>query len=155
MPKVVYGIVGAHRSHRIDSPAPERTAETSRPDACTLCHVDRTRAWAARARDGGERAEDAGTPEATRLLLAGDPIERALAAAALGAPEATAAGAAVPARLGLLFDVLRSDTYPAVRTIAFRSLRQLVAAEHPRAAIPAAAFDATAPPADAREPPLP
>ncbi|MCZ7687490.1 MAG: ammonia-forming cytochrome c nitrite reductase subunit c552 [Sandaracinaceae bacterium] len=46
MPRVVYGLVEAHRSHRIDSPDPRG----DRPDACTLCHAEETRAWAVRER---------------------------------------------------------------------------------------------------------
>jgi hypothetical protein len=56
------------------------------------------------------------------MLLAGDPLERALAAAALGRHEADVAQAE---RFGLLLDALTYDRYPAVRDIARRSLRQL------------------------------
>jgi hypothetical protein len=46
MPRVVYGLVDVHRSHRVEVPDPARDAAAGRPDACTLCHTDRTRAWA-------------------------------------------------------------------------------------------------------------
>jgi hypothetical protein len=36
-----------HRSHRVESPDVARDVEGSRPDACTLCHADRSAAWAA------------------------------------------------------------------------------------------------------------
>jgi len=127
MPRVVYGLVDAHRTHRIEVPDPE---DHRRPDACTLCHVDRA---------AGMRTE--GVPEVTRMLLGGDPIERALAAAALGrAPvfenrrppsdrearnEVREPHDASLARAGLLLDVLRDDPYPAVRRVAARALRQL------------------------------
>ena len=39
MPRSVYGLVGAHRSHRVASPDPAATPQSSSPDACTLCHV--------------------------------------------------------------------------------------------------------------------
>ncbi|HJL05258.1 MAG TPA: ammonia-forming cytochrome c nitrite reductase subunit c552 [Polyangiaceae bacterium LLY-WYZ-15_(1-7)] len=206
MPRVVYGLIGAHRSHRVESPDPARQARSGRPDACTLCHVGESRAWAAREtarlwpgasapldlepgavhapspdQDAMEErqpedviandtaaediaandmaAEDTAAedtadtddpsqatlatptagareePELERMLFGGDPIERALAADALGrSPLADPAR-----RAGLLLDVLAADPYPAVRRIAFRQL----AAEHD---LPWAAFDPTGTP---------
>jgi predicted CXXCH cytochrome family protein len=161
MPRVVYGLVGAHRSHRIDSPQPALANAVSRPDACTLCHVDKTRAWAARsladwAREdaraqlnapaAGDADADAGRElaEITRLLLTGDPIERALAADALGRNAfADTAPAELARRAGLLFDSLRDDAYPAVRAIAWRSLRAVLSTNAPGRVPPVAAFTAT------------
>jgi hypothetical protein len=131
MPRIVYGLVGAHRSHHIDSPRPELATDASHPDACTLCHADESREWAAAALARWRGTASIGVaqpqiPEVTRALLEGDPIERAIAAAALGqnnagTPERT------PARIGLLLDIMREDAYPAVRAIAWRSLRALLA----------------------------
>jgi len=39
MPRIVYGLLGAHISHRVETPMPARDARLGRPDACTLCHV--------------------------------------------------------------------------------------------------------------------
>ncbi len=145
MPQIVYGLVGAHRSHRIDSPRPGNDPARSHPDACTLCHTDRSRSWA----EAAWRNEPTGDPtsdvlaENTRLLFAGDPIERALAAAALGREQLGAGKGEPEARIGLLADVMRSDSYPAVRAIAWRSLRTLLDAHHPSAAAPAHAFTPT------------
>ena len=166
MPRVVYGLVSAHRSHRIDSPAPTPLGTVGRPDACTLCHVERSVRWAQDALEtwrtastvgaAGEAGEAATTPEVSRLLLAGDPIERAVAAAALGradveesasaAPEARAAqrvAARLQARLPRLLDAMQHDRYPAIRAIAFRSLRGLLLAYDPRRAPARDAFTAT------------
>jgi predicted CXXCH cytochrome family protein len=145
MPRIVYGLVGAHRSHRIDAIEPGSDAQRTRPDACTLCHAGRSRAWARAAWRGEQVSADAAVavPEATHLLLAGDPIERALAAEALGRPEAGAAGAAAGPRLGLLADALLRDNYPAVRAIAWRSLRNLLQVRQPGLRIDASAFTAT------------
>ncbi len=131
MPRIVYGLVGAHHSHRIDSPHADTREPLERPDACALCHVDKSRAWSAdalsrwsgRPAAGGARTS---TAEVTALLLAGDPIQRAIAADALGRSEVDATEAAVPARLGLLLDTMQHDGYPAVRAIAWRSLRALL-----------------------------
>ncbi|MEM9074615.1 MAG: cytochrome c3 family protein [Myxococcota bacterium] len=95
MPRIVYGLIGAHRSHRVEVPS----ETTSRPNACALCHVD----------DGP-----------LRDVFAGDPIERAIAADALGE---SAFGDDDQVR-GVLLDVMEFDPYPAVRRIAFRALRK-------------------------------
>ncbi len=129
MPQIVYGLVGARISHRIEVPDVAAAARDGRPDACTLCHVDQTRAWArhaqARLWDGGEArppfdaGEEDGLSEVLAMLFGGDPIERALAADALGR------SAGPSAAMGALFDVLERDPYPAVRRIAWRSARAL------------------------------
>lgn len=123
MPRVVYGLVGAYRSHRIEVPALDAPG---RPDACSLCHAERSTDWLARgwARlygDPPERPTESGAPVRDDLL-AGDPIERAMAAAALGRTEALVKRAW---RAGLLLDTLADDPYPAVRRMAWRSLRAL------------------------------
>jgi Doubled CXXCH motif (Paired_CXXCH_1)/Cytochrome c554 and c-prime len=130
MPRVVYGVLDVHPSHRIELPDPARDAAAQRPDACTLCHVERTRAWAIRQRDklwpraGAAHApatppESAAWSEVETQLFAGDPVERALAAHALRR---------VPAgkdrrQAALLLEVMLQDPYPAVRHLAWRSLR--------------------------------
>lgn len=141
MPRVVYGLVDAHRSHRIESPDPARDARHGRPDACTSCHTSETRAWAIAARRRlwpretspaeplrNVDSQDA-TPEVLRALLGGDPIERALAARALGEPSSAHAASTSPAdhrarSLGALLDAME-DEYPAVRRIAWRSARRI------------------------------
>ncbi|HMI93891.1 MAG TPA: cytochrome c3 family protein, partial [Polyangiales bacterium] len=160
MPRVVYGLIGAHRSHRIDSPEPSAPSASSRPDACTLCHVDKPRAWAAAAlaswASGDRREQVQARPtaahaaasaepyEATRLLLAGDPIERALAADALGRRvRSDTPHAELARRTGLLLDALRDDDYPAVRAIAWRSLRALLSTSVPARVPPVTAFTPT------------
>jgi hypothetical protein len=111
MPRVVYGVLDVHPSHRIEIPKPGRT--DGRPDACTLCHVD------------GVPGGRAGTGPMT-AVFAGDPLARAVAADALGrAPAFDPAGRA--RRLGALLDVMADDRYPAVRHVAWRGLRRMIA----------------------------
>lgn len=168
MPRVVYGVLDVHPSHRIELPEPARDAAAQRPDACTQCHVDQTRAWAVRQRDAlwpradrtrapavppaidrGAPDAEAGTaraspptraadtartsPEASEAwsevetqLFAGDPVERALAAHALGR---RAAPGALERHAALLLDVMSYDPYPAVRHLALRALRARLAEE--------------------------
>ncbi len=143
MPPIVYGLIGAHISHRIENPDPAAAEAVERPDACTLCHVERTRGWAidetARLWGDGDVADaaaermdttdmtgdDEAAPlsEVVRALFGGDPIERSVAAEALGAPRRAATEATRAARLGALFDVMANDPYPAVRRIAWRAAR--------------------------------
>jgi hypothetical protein len=137
MPRVVYGVLDVHRSHRIEVPDPARAAAFGRPDACTGCHADETPAWAAaavrrwwgRAGDAPASPIDAAALAATQgpggKLLSGDPIERAVAADALGRTRAPAATPALAVRAGLLLDAMANDDYPAVRYLAARALGRL------------------------------
>jgi hypothetical protein len=111
MPAIVYGLRGVHVSHRIDVPRAAVLEPGARPDACVLCHADLD---AARAQ-GPPR--DGALP---RLLLGGDPVQRAVAAVALGGEVRGADESVVRAWLA---EAVRSDPYPAVRAIAWASLR--------------------------------
>jgi len=44
MPPEVYGVMAWHPTHQIDSPDPGRSALFQKPDACTTCHVGRSKA---------------------------------------------------------------------------------------------------------------
>jgi hypothetical protein len=140
MPKTSYALLSAVRSHRIESPSVASTIATGKPNACNLCHLDRTLAWTAR-----WLAEWYGKPEvvvsgarattAAGLFdgLAGDAGVRALVADALGAPEASL----WPGFRRTLLDEMRGDPYAAVRFIASRSARTLSVQGHAAQAAPA------------------
>jgi hypothetical protein len=128
MPYTSYGLLKALRSHRIDSPSAAITLDTGRPNACNLCHLDKSLGWTARQLSEwygiappslGE--DEAGVPLALLLGLRGNAGQRALVAWALGwAPAQTVSRAAfAPA----LLETLARDPYDAVRYIAARSLR--------------------------------
>jgi hypothetical protein len=130
MPYTSYGLLKALRSHRIDVPGVNATVAAGRPNACNLCHVDKSLGWTAawlKKRYGIESPaldEDQENVELGLLLgLTGDAGQRALIAWALGWGPARAASnrAFMPALLGVLMD----DPYDAVRYIAERSLRSL------------------------------
>jgi hypothetical protein len=61
-----------------------------------------------------------------RLLFGGDPIERAIAARMLGHVGPPARPELSPNRIGALLEAMDGDPYPAVRTVALRSLKKLV-----------------------------
>ncbi len=128
LPRTSYGLLGAVRSHRVSSPSMEVAVATGRPDACVLCHVDRSRVWAAAELERGWGLPAPSDPlpevsELARLALSGDAGQRALAAWHLGAAEAPS-GAGVGWRLPVL-GVLLDDPYPAVRVVAARALARL------------------------------
>jgi hypothetical protein len=120
MPRIVYGVLDAHRSHRIEVPRPGVAAAANRPDACSLCHVE----GVAGRRGGAAEAQALTAP--AQAIYAGDPVGRAVAADALGrAPLLRVEDG--PARVGLLLEAMASDRYPAVRHLAWRAFRRLVA----------------------------
>ena len=157
MPRVVYGVMDVHISHRIEVPDPAAAVHAGRPDACTLCHVDKDRAWAARswavlwpqrATPGHATVPDDDDLAPLGALFSGDPIARAVAARALGdAPLVTKAGPPGNAseRQGALLSAMAEDRYPAVRRLAARALSRLLSNSDAESAARARNFDATAP----------
>ena len=130
MPYTSYGLLKTVRSHTISSPTATESVEQDRPNACNLCHLDKTLGWTADRLD-----EWYGTPVpvlsdddrrvAASLLwiLRGDAGLRALAAQSMGwAPAQEASGTSW--MLPHLGEAL-GDRYDAVRFIAARSLRSL------------------------------
>jgi hypothetical protein len=132
MPNTTYGLLKAMRSHQITTPSVATTLATGRPNACNLCHLDRSLGWTAQqlsTRYGIAApelsADDAELPAAFVLGLRGDAAQRALIAWSLGwQPAQQASGQAwLPLALAPLLD----DPYAAVRLIAGRSLATLPA----------------------------
>jgi predicted CXXCH cytochrome family protein len=145
MPRVVYGILDVHRSHKIEVPDPRRDAEAGRPNACTLCHLDRSPLWAASEMrrlwgdryQAPQRRQDGAPlelPDSLASLYAGDAVQRvvfAKHAAWEAAPIAAADKAFL--RVGLLATLL--DAYPSLRWTAQQGLMAL------ERALPTAAGD--------------
>jgi hypothetical protein len=127
MPKTSWGLLGAVRSHTIDIPDVRTSLEVGRPDACSLCHLDRELGWSAEwlerwygraVPDSLADAPFAEAPAAVRWLLAGDAGQRALAAWHMGE-------GGDPSRAALLVELF-DDPYPAVRLVAWRSVARLL-----------------------------
>lgn len=128
MPHTTYGLLKAIRSHQVSSPDAGTSARTGRPNACNLCHLDRSLQWTAEQlqRRFGIAAPELAAPDrelsaALRWTLSGDAGQRALLAWGLGWEPArrAAPGDYAPMLLGVLLD----DPYDAVRIVAARSLR--------------------------------
>jgi len=131
MPHTTLGLLKAIRSHRITSPSVVDSVRSGKPDACTLCHLDRPREELA-----ASLTDWYGQPElaqvvlgshdrsgAVDLLLRGDAAQRAVAAWHLGWPAAQRASG-TDWQAPLLAATL-DDPYAAVRYIAGRSLGTL------------------------------
>lgn len=133
MPHTSYGLMKAMRSHSIESPSVARELQTGRPNACNLCHLDRTLQWTQNRLqewygtepsplDEDQRSVAAGP----RWLLQGDAGIRALAAWSSGYEPARAASG--HDWLQPYLAQLLSDPYYAVRFVARRSLMTLPSA---------------------------
>lgn len=130
MPHTTYALFQAIRSHRIDSPSVQMSVEHGRPNACNLCHLDRTLAWTAgHLQDWYDLAppkldeEQQNIAASILWLLKGNAAQRAVVAWSFGWADAQeAAGTGwMPPFLGQLLN----DPYAAVRRIAHTSLRTL------------------------------
>jgi len=122
MPKIVYGIMSAHRTHDITVPRPEETVRFNKPNACNQCHHDWSanraiaetkRLWPAAYQEtqpGDQRFDE---PEGQRALFSGDAVMRGLTAAAMPHASNTTAP--------LLLEAMQ-DTYPIVRYFAANAL---------------------------------
>ena len=156
MPRIAYGILELHRSHRIEVPDVRRDVEAGRPNACTSCHLEENAVWAADAMRewwgdayARPRTRPDGAPlelsEAAVSLHAGDAVQRAAAAAAFGREEAVLARGSERFAAAQLAVAL-GDGYPSVRTLARRSLRALDERHALGLAAELADFDVFAPP---------
>lgn len=130
MPYTSYGLLKTIRSHTIGSPTVRESVETGRPNACNLCHLNRTLDWT-----GQALRQWYGTPEAPLdedersvaasllWLLKGDAGQRAIIAQAMAWPPAREASGTdwMPPHLAQLLD----DPYDAVRFGAARTMKTL------------------------------
>jgi cytochrome c554/c'-like protein len=123
MPRTTYGLTKAIRSHTITSPDAAVSLAAGRPNACNLCHLDRSLGWTAERLAewyGHERpALDADTREVAASVLwalTGDAGLRALAATALAWEPARAVSGT--GWMPYLVSTLALDEYDAVRWLA-------------------------------------
>ncbi len=130
MPYTTYGLVKALRSHEISSPNVKSSTQTGRPNACNLCHLDKSLKWAGRKladwyQQPSERLGEIENSTSAAILwaLEGDAGQRALIAWHFGwEPARKASG---DDWFAPYLALLTQDEYPAVRYIAGRSLKRL------------------------------
>ncbi len=132
MPYTTYGLLKTIRSHTISVPSVAESIEGGRPNACNLCHLDKTLEWTAEALEheygtpGGTLDDDTRSTAASLLwLLRGDAGQRAIVAQAMAWPPAQRVSGTdwMAPYLATLLD----DPYDAVRFIASRTLHTLPA----------------------------
>ncbi|HZR80955.1 MAG TPA: cytochrome c3 family protein [Candidatus Binatia bacterium] len=130
MTNTTYGLLKMTRNHRIDVPIVAGVDGGEKPNACNLCHLDRTLAWTQE-----HMADWYGTParplsdDETRVpagllwLVRGDSIQRAAAAWHLGWEGA--AGALPPGWGAPWLARSLDDPYASVRYLAGKSLQRM------------------------------
>ena len=130
MPHTTYGLLKAIRSHHIDNPSVETSLKTGRPNACNLCHLDKTLDWTSRRLAewyGHERPsldqEQKEVAAGLLWLLKGEAGQRALLAWHFGWDAAKEASGSEWMGYALAQGLV--DPYSAVRFITERSLRGL------------------------------
>lgn len=130
MPHTTYGLLQAMRSHQVSSPNVNESVAHGRPNACNLCHLDKTLAWTADKlrtwynQTPPELSQDDQTLAASvQWLVKGDAGQRALLAWGMGwRPAQDASGRAW---LYPLLIYAMNDPYAAVRFDAWKSLQSL------------------------------
>ncbi len=130
MPHTTLGLMKAMRSHTVDSPDVATTVATGRPNACNLCHLDKTLAWTAGhlADWYGVAAPTLGAEEravasSIRWLLEGDAGQRGIAAWHYGwEPAREASGTEW---MAVYLAELLTDSYDVVRFIGYHGLEEL------------------------------
>ena len=130
MPHTSFALLKAIRSHYIGSPKVSKIVPDGQPNACNLCHIDKTLAWTATqledwyGQPAVELTEDEKTISASLLWsLRGDGAQRVVSSWHLGwkpAHEASGSEWIAPHLAQLL-----SDDYAAVRWVAEEALRKL------------------------------
>lgn len=128
MPHTSYGLLKATRSHHISSPDVSVDVTVGRPNACNLCHLDKTLGWTADhlSQWYGKSpptldADQQSIAASVLWTLRGDAGQRALFAWHMGwQPAVEASGSDwLPVWLATLLQ----DTYNTIRLVAYRSLK--------------------------------
>lgn len=136
MPHSNYALLKAVRTHTIDSPNITESLEHGRPNACNLCHLDKTLEWTGRlleswydisanARDGYVYSERAAAAD---WLLSGDAAQRGLIAATMARAEPQA-NSGTTWMAPLVAQLLEDTEYPALALIAQHTITSLPAFE--------------------------
>lgn len=130
MTNTTYGLLKMTRIHRVDSPVVAGVDGGERPNACNLCHLDRTLAWTQQQMAAWYKTasrplseDETMIPAGVLWLVRGDSMQRAAVAWHLGWKDALAA---LPPGWGAPW-LARSldDPYAAVRYLAGKSLKRM------------------------------
>lgn len=129
MPHTTLGLMKAMRSHTIDSPNAATTVATGRPNACNLCHLDKTLDWTSEHLEKWYQIpkpklsqEEKEVASSVRWILKGDAGQRAIVGWHFGwkpAREISGTRWMAPYLAELL-----TDSYDVVRFIGYHSLKE-------------------------------
>jgi len=130
MPRTAYALFGAIRNHQISAPNLTSSVHDGVPNACNLCHLDKTLEWTQEHLANWYGQEKLPLDETQRTtsaallwLLRGDAAQRVISAWHFGwQPALQASGTNWPAPL---LAHLLADPYGVVRYVAEHSLRKL------------------------------
>ncbi|MFK8112736.1 MAG: multiheme c-type cytochrome [Rubripirellula sp.] len=127
MPMTVFGLLKTNRSHRVSSPSVNATIQFGRPNACNLCHLDKTLEWTAgHLADwyGQEKPkltkDERETSAAVLHYVKGDAAQRAIQASVFAWQPARDTSGTAWMRPFVLNGM--NDPYEAVRIISERTL---------------------------------
>jgi hypothetical protein len=136
MPYTGYALLGTTRTHRISTPKLTGMATDDQPNACNLCHLERTFSWTAKYLREWYEQEPQPVPmhladisASVVWLLRGNAAQRAITAWHYG-QDWTVKGTEKRWVIPYLADLLTSD-YSALRMIAYRSLRSILGRRMP------------------------
>jgi len=130
MPNTTFGLLHAMRSHQVSSPTAQESVAVGRPNACNLCHLNKTLAWTSeklsewyKQKQPELSSDDQTIAAAVQWIIKGDAGQRALIAWGMGwEPAQKTSG------LDWLYPYLiysMTDPYAAVRFDAWKSLQTL------------------------------
>ena len=131
MPKIVYGLMDFHRSHKIESPNPSNEFALDKPNACAACHVDKTDTWITdKQQELWQNSEVTDFSHNNIIqtiykLHSGDPAERGIAAKNMSyQSEILQVNKKYFLIPHLLFAM--EDSYPAIRRFSHQTLMSIV-----------------------------
>jgi hypothetical protein len=130
MPRTTFGLLRAIRSHQVSSPTVKESVDYGRPNACNLCHLDRTLAWTAEKLGTWYHQpvpqlapDDQNIAAAVQWILKGDAGQRALITWGMGWESAQQTAGRNWLYPYLIYTL--NDPYAAVRFDAWKSLQTL------------------------------
>jgi predicted CXXCH cytochrome family protein len=132
MPKITYGIMTVHRSHKIESPNPIEEFSHDKPNACVSCHIDKSSDWVKKKSSSiwpqitdKKPIKTKETLQSLLSLHSGDPVERAIAAVNISYKgdlyKAQDKAIFIP---HLLYSM--SENYPAIRRFSYKTLMSII-----------------------------
>jgi predicted CXXCH cytochrome family protein len=132
MPKITYGIMTLHRSHKIESPNPVQEFSHDKPNACVACHIDKSSDWIMKKSltiwpqlTEEKQITTKKTIQSLLSLHSGDPVERAVAAVNISYQ-----GNLHNSQEKIFFipHLLYSmgENYPAIRRFSYKSLMSII-----------------------------